>query len=149
MTTVIIDGVEYVPREEKKEEKVDWQGFPCDPALLPQGMLLEVSATGDVWVKRYFSHCINGWFYAYKNGATKSTSVTSPHRWPYARIVENEPVAWFGEEECPVPDGLLVKITYGDGGVACSTKVTTYPWSLTYGNGRIAAYQILSLSEEE
>lgn len=112
---------------------------------IPKDTLVEVwNGPRNGSKKRYFYHAAGGRYYCY---ATGQTSETTSHTatWDNIRLIENDPKPWFGGE-CPVPDGMRIKVWCRNQVSFTITKIQKHKWNHTGNGDDIIAYQILGMA---
>jgi hypothetical protein len=66
--------------------------------------------------------------------------------WKYASLVTGKWVAWFGGE-CPVPEGVIVKVVQRDGYVSSPANVEEWEWQHRGTGSDIIAFHVTGLAD--
>ncbi len=94
----------------------------------------------DVWNDERIKHVIN---LAHNNLDEPSSFVKNIRSaWRHCRIRENY-IHYWGGGECPLPDGLKVKIYYREGGFCRSASLAYFRWEHTGELGDIIGFEVL------
>lgn len=117
------------------QSEIDWSKMPVDT-------LVEARHAGDSWVIRYFSKVSSADRLICFDSGRSSLNQQGEGYWDEIRLIENKPVFWEGGE-CPVPDGVRVKVWYRDGDTTLLANASAEVWFYTESDVDIIAYQIL------
>lgn len=115
--------------EELKSFIEDLDKPKMDFSKLPKDTVLRIIIGSKDYI-RYFSHYKDGKVYCYTNGYTSRTGIESCtlSRTKF-RFEDNPPVMWFGEGECPIPDGIRVRIFLANGNSRIVYKASVFIWT--------------------
>jgi len=133
---VVIDGIEYVPKEQKEEPRqIDWN--------------------------KVASHVpVRGYMEEYERECTAATGVTGfleeyddeskmflvSGRWKSAAHLRTGLWVPHISDECPLPDGVMVEAVLRDGG-EISRPAELFRWSFTGTGGDIIRFRVTGLAE--
>jgi len=127
---VIIDGVEYAPKEQKEAPQIDWEKVARHVPVR-------------VWNDNADDKRIR--FLRGRESAYVPQPISSENVWKHVDLLTDLWVPHIGDE-CPLPDGVMVEPVMRDGGTMKSRRVKSLRWGIAGIDGDIIRFRVMGLA---
>lgn len=131
----LIELGDKITAMENEPPKIDFSKIPVDT-------LVEVRDRSHGGFKNFFKGMNGSGYDCFQDGKTSLREHTA--NWRHIRLINNPPKPWFGGE-CPLPDGVCVKLWRRNRTTDC-VEATSQDWSHRSASSytsEVIAYQIL------